>query len=425
MVRAEHAASYYAASANPSPEHPVLRGEARCDACIVGAGFTGLSAALHLAERGYSVIVLEAARVGWGASGRNGGQVIVGFAQGMSRVEKRAGSEHARRLWQMSLEAVAIVHERVARHGIRCDLKPGYLLAAHKRGDLRWMAAEVAKLSDEYGYAEARLVSRGEIAEMVATKRYHGAMLDTRSGHLHPLNYALGLAAAAAAAGARVFEGSRVVRLDAGGEPAAHTAEGVVRARHVLLCANAYLGRLAPSIAHRIMPVGTFIAATEPLGEERARALIRDDVAVCDSKFVLDYYRLSADHRLLFGGGVSYSGRVPRRLAASQRRRMLRTFPQLAEVAIDYAWGGDVAITTDRLPHFGRHGPSVFFAHGYSGQGVALAQLGGRLLAEAVAGTAERFDVFARLEHKAFPGGPWRMPALVLATLYFRLRDWL
>ncbi len=425
MARAEHAVSYYGASANASPEHPVLRGEARCDACVVGAGFTGLSAALHLAERGYSVIVLEAARVGWGASGRNGGQVIVGFAPEISRVDRFVGSAQVGRLWEMSLEAVAIVHQRVARHGIRCDLKPGYLLAAHKRGDLRWMAAEVARLSDEYGYTGARLVSRAEVAEMVATQRYYGGVHDSRSAHIHPLNYALGVAQAATGAGARIFEGSRVVRIDTAGEAAAHTAEGVVRARHLLLCGNAYLDRLAPSIARKIMPVGAFIAATEPLGEERARALIRDDVAVCDSKFVLDYYRFSADHRLLFGGGASYAGRTPRGLADWLRRRMLRTFPQLAEVAIDYAWGGDVAITTNRLPHFGRLGPSVFFAHGYSGQGVALAQLGGKLLAEAVAGTAERFDVFARLHHKSFPGGPLRTPVLVLATLYYRLRDWL
>ncbi len=425
MAPVEHAATYYAASANPAPERPALKGELRCDACIVGAGFTGMSAALHLAERGYSVVVLEGARVGWGASGRSGGQLIVGFSPGMSRLEALAGAGPARQLWEMSLEAVATVRELVARHGIACDLKSGYLLAAHKPAHLDWMTAEVAKLADGYGYDGARVVRRGEVAEMLATTRYHGAMLDSHSGHVHPLNLVLGLARAAADAGVRIFEGSPVVRVDGGNAPAAHTASGVVRAGHVLLCANAYLDRLAPTAARKIMPVGAYMAATEPLGEERARALIRDDVAVCDSKFVLDYYRLSADHRLLFGAGVSYTGGIPGDLEGRLRRRMLRVFPQLAGVEIEYAWGGHVAITANRLPHFGRAAPGVLFAHGYSGHGVALSHLGGKLLAEAVAGTAERFDVFARLGHRTFPGGPLRAPTLALAMLYHRLRDWL
>ncbi len=423
MARLDHAASYYAASANPSPKRPALKGEVRCDACVVGAGFTGLSAALHLAERGYSVVVLEAARVGWGASGRSGGQFIVGFAPGLSRIERLAGAGPARQLWEMSLEAVATVRDRIARHDIRCDLKSGYLFAAHRPAHLEWIKAEVAKLAGEYGYDGARVVPRREIAEMLATTRYHGGMLDDRSGHVHPLNLVLGLARAATDAGVRIFEDSCVVRVDGGRAPAAHTGAGVVRAGQVLLCGNAYLDRLVPAAARGIMPVGAFMAATEPLGEGRARALIRDDVAVCDTKFVLDYYRLSADHRLLFGGGVSYLGNVPGELKRRLGRRMLRVFPQLAGVAIEYAWGGHVAITANRLPHFGRAAPGVLFAQGYSGHGVALSQMGGKLLAEAAAGTAERFDVFARLAHKPFPGGPLRAPALVLATLYYRLRD--
>lgn len=425
MTRPEQASSYYAASANQAPEYPPLEGEIPADVCVVGAGFTGLSAALHLVERGYTVAVLEARRVGWGASGRNGGQMLVGYAPDMARTAKLVGPVDAKRLWRLGLEAVELVRQRVRRHGIRCDLKPGHMLAAAKSRHLDHLARMAALMSGSYGYDRLRLLARDEVALMLGSERFAGALLDSGGGHLHPLNYALGLAEAAATAGAQIFEASRVDRLDRDGAAATvQSARGAVKARYVVLAGNAYLGELVPAIRTRIMPVATYMIATEPLGEQRARQLIRDDICVSDSNFVLDYFRLSADHRMLFGGRVSYGRLAPPGLARAMRRTMLRTFPQLEEAGIDFVWGGNVAITANRLPHFGRLGSHVFFAHGYSGHGVALSGLAGKLIAEAIGGTAERFDVFSRIPHRRFPGGrALRTPILAAAMLYYRLRD--
>lgn len=421
---AEHPRSYYAASANPASNHPRLEGEVSCDVCVVGAGFTGLSAALHLAERGYDVVVLEGARVGWGASGRNGGQIVSGFAPQMDAIRSVVGEEDARALWAMAEEAKAIIKDRVARHRIRCDLKRGYLYVAKKKRQIAALAAMAEEWTRDYGYEGGRLIGRAELREMVATDAYHGGCFDPGGGQLHPLNYCLGLAEAAKAKGVRIFEGSRVERLEPGPRPVAHTARGPVRADALALCGNAYLGPLAPRIWSKVVPVGSYVGATEPLGEARAHDLIPADVAVSDCNFVLDYYRLSADHRLLFGGGVSYSTLPPPDLAASLRRAMLKIFPQLRGVRMEYAWSGLLGITLTRMPHLGRLGRNAYFAQGFSGHGVALSGLAGKLIAEAIAGDAERFDVFARFPHRSFPGGRFlRTPLLVLGTLYYRLRD--
>ena len=419
-----HPDSYYAATAAAVPEHPPLVGDLPCDVCVVGGGYTGLSAALHLVERSYSVVLLEAARLGWGASGRNGGQINSGLRIGAAETVSRFGRDDARRFWNLAEEAKALVRERIARHGIACDYKPGTLAAAVKPAHLDEMAEEAACLRDVFGYAAARLLSRSEVATMVATDRYHGGLFDDGGAHLHPLNYALGLARAAGAAGARLFEGTPATAIGTGAETRVRTPRGTVRARFVVLCCNGYLDRLEPRLAAKILPIANYILATEPLGEARAAALIPGDIAVHDSKFVVDYYRLSADRRLLFGGGETYSDREPADLKAFVRRHMLRVFPQLADVGIDYAWGGRLAITLSRLPHVGRLEPNLFFAHGYSGQGVALAGLAGKLIAEAIAGTAERFDLFARIRHRDLPGGTMlRRPAMALGMLYYALRD--
>ncbi|HEV7368282.1 FAD-binding oxidoreductase [Arenibaculum sp.] len=421
---AAHAPSWYAATALSQPDHPRLEGDVSCDVCVVGAGYTGLSAALHLAERGYDVVVLEAERVGWGASGRNGGQIVTGYNKPMGTIERWVGAEDARRLWDMGEEAKRLLADLVERHGIDCDLRWGYLFAALKDRQVRELAGMRDEWAEGYGYDRSRLVGRDEMGSFVATTKYVGGLLDHGGGQLHPLNYAIGLARAAAAAGARIFEGSRVEAVETGTAPMARTARGSVRARHLILAGNAYLRGLVPSVAAKIMPAGTYLIATEPLGENRAKGLIPDAVAVADVNVVLNYYRRSADHRLLFGGGVSYSGFDGPGLRQRLRKTMLGIFPQLEDARIDYCWGGHVAITMDRTPHFGRVGPSTYFAHGYSGHGVALAGLAGKLMAEAVAGTAERFDVFARLPHQSFPGGALlRTPALVLAMAWYRLRD--
>jgi gamma-glutamylputrescine oxidase len=413
--------SYYAATANPAPLRPPLLGEAGVDACVIGGGYTGLSAALCLAERGYKTLLLEAERVGWGASGRNGGQLNTGLRKGASELVEMFGRDEAKRLFDLAEEARGIVRDRIQRHAIACDLKPGALYVAYKPGDPDWMAKEIEIQREMFGYAAARLLTKAELEERLGSRRYHGGIADAGAGHLHPLNYAFGLAAAAEAAGAQICEESRAISI-APGE--VRTAAGRIKARYILLGCNAYLDGLEPRIAGKIMPISNYIVATEPLGEAGARSLIRDDVAVCDTKFVVDYFRLSADRRLLFGGGETYSRRPPRDIARFVRRYMLRVFPELAEKRIDYAWGGQLAITMNRLPHFGRLPGDIYFAQGYSGQGVALTSLAGKLMAEAIAGTAERFDVFARLKHQGFPGGTLlRKPALVLGMLWYALRD--
>ncbi len=424
MTATQHAPSYYAATANPAPERPALRGEIEADVCVVGGGFSGVSAALELAERGYSVALLEGARIGWAQSGRNGGQFSTGYAPGMTAILRMAGEADARRLWDMSLEAIGLIGERVRRHGICCDLTHGHLLTAVKPRHLDEMRAELDVTVRRFGYAKARLADADEVRSMVNTRAYCGGLVDLGGGHIHPLNYCLGLAAAAEGAGVRIFEGTRATSLEPGARSLVRTAAGSVRARHVALCGNAYMGNLVPAIRRKIMPVGTYVAATQPLGEEWARRLIPSNFAVSDANFVLNYFRLSADHRLLFGGRVSYTTAPPHNLPAAMRRSMVAIFPQLSDVSFDYVWGGNVDITMERTPHLGRLPGNVWFAQGFSGMGVALTGIAGRIIAEAIAGTAERFDVFARLQHKTFVGGRLlRMPALALAMLWYRLRD--
>lgn len=419
--------SWYEATAHPRPAHPALAGEARCDVLVIGAGYTGLSAALELAERGYDVMVLEAHRVAWGASGRNGGHISSAYNKGMGQIAAWVGEADARRLWDFDREAKAMLAERVERHAIACDLRWGYLNAAIDRAQLRDMAATLEEWQ-RYGDTEAHLVSREEMPGLVASPRYVGGLVDRHGGQLHPLNYALGLARAAVAAGVRFHENSPVLRLQEGDPAVAETAGGRVTARFVILACNAYLGSLSPTVTRRvrprIMPVGAYMIATAPLGAETARALIPSGHAVTDWNFVLDYYRTTPDHRLIFGGGVSYSGFVQPGLAGVLQRKMARVFPQIAGAPAEYCWGGLVDISLKRLPDLGRVAPNILYAQGFSGHGVAHTGIAGRLMAEAVAGTAERFDVFARIPHRAFPGGRLlRMPALVLAMLWYRLRD--
>jgi gamma-glutamylputrescine oxidase len=416
--------SWYAASAELLAPFPALEGSLAADVCVIGGGYTGLSAALHLAEAGYDVVLLEAQRVGWGASGRNGGQMGSGQRRDQDWLERRLGVGTARALWEMAEAAKALVRGLVARHGIACDLRPGVIHAACRAGEVAAFHAEAAKLKRDYGYDALEPLDRAGIEAHLATRAYHGGVLDRDAAHLHPLNFALGLARAAAAAGAQIFEASRVEAIGGGAHPEVRTGEGLVRARFVIVAGNGYLGGLVPEMAARVMPINNFIVATEPLGAEAARALIRNDVAVADSRFVVNYFRLSADHRLLFGGGESYGYRFPRDIEALVRPRMLGVFPQLAGAAIDHAWGGTLAITVERLPALRRLAPNVFAAGGYSGHGVALATLAGKLMAEAVQGTAERFDLFAGLPQPRFPGGAaLRWPLLVLAMSWYAMRD--
>jgi gamma-glutamylputrescine oxidase len=416
--------SYYAATANDFAALHPLQGEVVADVCVVGGGFTGLSAALHLAERGYKVVLLEAAQIGWGASGRNGGQINTGLRKSPQDLIAAYGLGRAKALFDLSEEARGLIRDRVAQHRIACDLKSGTMLAASKRSDLGWMEEEITCFEQQMGYHQARLLDRAAARQIIGSDLYHGAIDDKGGGHLHPLNYALGLAQAAIAAGAQLHDKTTVTAIDAiGGGHLVHAGQGTVRATYVVLGCNAYLGDLEPRIAGKIMPIANYIIGTEPLSESEAAGLIANDACVCDTKFVVSYYRLSADRRLLFGGGEKYSPAPPRDIAAFVSPYMLRVYPQLAGKRIDYGWGGMLAITMSRLPHIGRHG-NLFYAHGYSGQGVATTGIAGKLIAEAVAGTAERFDVFAGIKHQTFPGGTvLRHPLLVLAMLWYALRD--
>lgn len=414
--------SWYAASANPAPAHPRLEGEVRADVCVVGGGFTGISAALHLAERGYDVALLEAERIGWGATGRNGGQICTGFSKGMGVVEDRVGAEAARACWAVAEEAKALIRERVAKHNIDCALKWGYLHAATKPSRMEGLKQYQESLA-RYGYEDTRLLDRFAMLERLKSPAYHGALWEGGAGHFHPLNYALGLAAAASDAGVAIYERSPVERIATAPQPAAYTAEGVVRANHMVLAGNAYLGSVSRPLYRRIMPVASYVLATEPLGENGAQATLPGDDAVSDTNFIVDYFRLSEDRCMLFGGRASYSQIRPRDLFAFMRPRLLKVFPQLADARLDYCWEGNIGITVDRMPDIGRLSGDVWYAQGYSGQGVALAGIYGKILAEAIAGHAERFDLMARFRHPPFPGGKLRTPLLVLAMLWYRLRD--
>lgn len=414
--------SYYAATRADLAPFPALKGAAKADVCIVGAGYTGLSAALHLTERGYDVVVLEAHRVGFGASGRNGGQVGSGQRQDQVWLEKVAGREAAHALWRLSEEAKDLVRDLIRDHAMPVTFHPGVAHACWSDGEVRDTHAYAEKLRRDYGYDQLEPLDRAGIRALIGSPVYKGGEIDWGAGHVHPLNYAIGLAAAAAKAGARIHEGSEVLNIRHGAHPVVETAQGAVTCDHVILAANGYLGHLEEEVAARVMPINNFIVATEPLGE-RAKDILSKPVAVADTKFVVNYWRLSEDNRLLFGGGESYGWHFPD-IIKTVSKPMLEVYPQMKGVKIDHAWGGTLAITMNRMPCFIRPHRNVLSASGYSGHGVAMATLAGKILAEAVAGQAERFDLMASLPRPRFPGGvALRWPMLVLAMTWFSLRD--
>lgn len=419
-----HTDSYYAASANPAPSYPSLKGVVDADVCVIGAGYTGLSSALHLVERGYKVVVLEAERIGWGASGRNGGHVGVGQRRGQEDLEKMVGLEAAKALWDMSVEAVDLVEDLITRHHIDCDLKRGILHLAAKRSHNKYLQREAELLRERYGYEKIRYADEPEARTLLGSERYFGAQIDEGSLHLHPLNYALGLADAAAAAGVEFYEHSRVTGYSGGSPCVVNTAGGQVRAKNLILACNGYLGKLEPRMAGRIMPINNFVLATEPLPDSLAKELIANDYALQDTLFVINYWKLSGDNRLIFGGGENYSPRFPADIRGFVRKYMLQVYPQLADTRIDYGWGGTLAITLNRMPHMGRLEPNVYYSQGYSGHGVPTATFAGKLIAEVVSGTEERFDILARIPTPSFPGGTLlRWPGLVAGMLYYSLKD--
>lgn len=419
----EHAPSYYAATANPAPRHPALAGEVTADVVVVGGGFTGLSAALSAAEAGYSVVLLEAKRIGWGASGRNGGQMIPGMRWSAADLLSEFGEDRARALVALGLEAGKRVRARISRHGIACDLRDGHFHAAWKPAHLDTMERECEVLERLAGSQNLRVVERADVPHYVASEAYHGGLYDPGGGHLHPLNYALGLADAALAAGVRIFEGSPATAMDHGTPVRVTTPRGMVSARMGVLACDSDVGQIEPAFRSAMMPIANYNVATAPLGEAAAQALIPSNASIAESRFVLNYYRLTADNRLLFGGGEKYTPTPPPSIPGFVRPFMEQIFPQLRGVPIDYGWGGMVGVTLNRLPQFGRTG-NTFYAHGYSGHGVLLTTLAGELIVEAMRGTAERFDLMAALPRQPFPGGRLlRHPLHVAGMLWYALKD--
>jgi gamma-glutamylputrescine oxidase len=419
-----HPDSYYVTTAKGMVERPELDSELTADVCVIGGGFTGLSAALNLAELGMDVVLLEAERIGFGASGRCGGMIGSGQRKDVLEVEEQFGIDRSKQLWRFAEQAKQEIRDRVAKHEIPCDLQNGQLIGVHKRSYMGWAQEIADALTDRYDYPFCQALDAEQTREYVATEDYVEGLYDPEAMALHPLNYALGIANAAAAAGVRIFENSRVSGYTRSDPAIVSTAKGSVKAAHVVLGCNGYLGDLEPRSAGKIMPINNFMVATEPLGKERALELINGRFGIHDTRFVVNYFRLSDDYRLLFGGGENYRPGFPADIAKFVRYYMLRVFPQLKDANIEYAWGGTLAVTVNRLPHLGRLEPNVFYGQGYSGHGISTANFAGKVIAEAIAGVAGRFDAFASLPTYTFPGGTLlRYPGMVLGMLYYGLKD--
>lgn len=420
----EYPNSYYADVAETLDPFPKLQGALDCDVCVVGAGFTGLSTAYHLAQRGYDVIVLDAQRVGFGASGRNGGQVSMGQRVDQEELEGMVGDEHARQLWDIGAQAVDLVRSLTQRPEVNTDFHDGVIHTVHRERYQKHNVEYVEHMSTKYGYDKIHLLDKDECRHLVNSPAYYGGTLDMGAGHVNPFELVLGLARLAKNSGVRIFEQSKVTEVVEGDPALIKTEDASVKARYVVLGCNGYLGDMHKHVAQRVMPINNFIVSTEPMSPAAQEEIIRNNYAVADSKFVINYFRFSDDRRLLFGGTESYGYKFPSDIASAVRKPMVEIFPQLKDIRIDHAWGGTLAITMNRMPHYERIGGNILTLSGFSGAGVALGTLSGQIAAETIAGQAERFDIMAKVPTSTFPGGPlFRSPLLALAMLWFSLRD--
>ena len=420
----DHVSSYYAATINEAINYPALKEDISSEVCIVGAGFTGVNTALNLAKKGYKVVLIDSARIGWGASGRNGGQLISGFT--FSDKFERWGEDVAQSVWKLGADCTDLVRQTIEEFGIECDLKEGFIEVALNNSQMD----ELVKRKEDWdrrGYQHnLTLVDKGQIKNYVGSSNYIGGMIDSGSGHLHPLNLCLGEAKAAADLGVSIYEQTEALKVNPGTEVLIETAHGSIKAKYLVLAGNAYIGTLNPKLRRMIMPANSCIIATEPLGDERAKQLISHDMAVCDLNTILDYYRLSADQRLLFGGRWNYSGAEPTNIEQNLSKRMLNVFPDLHDLRIDYAWGGNVAVTIHRIPQLGKLTENIFYSQGYSGHGVAPTHMAAKIIASSISNEWDMIDTLSRVRHIQLPGGKWFSgPAMSLGMLFYRLKDFL
>lgn len=423
MQATSHPHSYYAASANDKRERPALQGHVKADICVIGAGFTGMSTALHMAEKGYRVVVLEGNRIGFGASGRNGGQIVNSYSRDIDFIERHYGQKVGAEMGRMAFEGGRILRRFVNDYGIQCDLKEGGIFAACNRKQFDELI-EKKKLWESHGHTQLELLDEHAIQQYVGTERYSGGLIDHSGGHFHPLNLVLGEAAAVESLGGDIYEGSPALRIQEGDTPIVHTSQGSVEADFVLIAGNAYLNGLLPQLESKAIPCGTQIIATAPLTDDLQRRLLPKDNCVEDCNYLLDYFRLSGDGRMIYGGGVTYGAREPEKVEALIVPKMLKTFPELKDVKVDFAWTGNFLLTLTRLPQFGRIGKNLYYAQGYSGHGITCTHLAGKVISDAIQGQAERFDIFAALPQRSFPGGRgMRIPLTTMGAWYYNLRD--
>ena len=421
-IERDHVASYYAATINEPVNYPRLEQDITSDVCVVGAGFTGVNTALNLVKKGYSVVLIDSARVGWGASGRNGGQLISGFT--FSNKFEKFGEEVAQSVWKLGADCTDLVRETIDEFQIECDLKEGFIEVALNNAQMDELVVRKEEW-DQRGYQHnLTLVDKNKITNYVGSSNYIGGMIDSGSGHLHPLNLVLGEAKAASNLGVSIYEKTSALKVNPGKQVLIETDQGSIKAKNVVLAGNAFIGKLNSKLRRMIMPANSCIIATEPLGNERAKTIISQDMAVCDLNAILDYYRLSSDQRLLFGGRWNYSGKEPKNIDYHLRKRMLKVFPDLEDLRIDYAWGGNVAVTIYRIPQLGKLTENIFYSQGYSGHGVGPTHMAAKVIANAISNEWDMIDTLSRIKHIQLPGGKWfSSPAMALGMAFYRLKD--
>ncbi|MND46322.1 Gamma-glutamylputrescine oxidoreductase [compost metagenome] len=422
---AQHVASYYARTyPGAIPLRPTLHEGLDTEVLIVGAGFSGLHTALRLALAGKRVTVLEASRVAWAASGRNGGQALLGWSCDMPPLEKALGLERTRRLWDSMCWAAQELRELPARHGFDVDYRPGSLWTAVLPRRVGMLREAQREASEKWGYDKLQLIDREALPEWIDSPRYQAALYDPEGGHLNPLKLAQGLAAAFEAAGGRLFEQTRVLdyRETANGF-VARTEHGEVRSDVLVLACNAYIDKLDRHLSRRLLPVGSYQVATAPLDPALAQSLLPRNSCVIDNQFVPDYFRLTPDHRLLFGGGCTYLGGIPKDVEAATRPVLERAFPLLRGVAIEHAWGGHIDCSLRRTPDIGRSGQR-YWLQGFSGHGVLPTLAGARAVSDAILGDNDLLALYQAIDNGRFPGGDvLAAPLEAAAKAWYRLRD--